>query len=311
MQPFSERFPKPLLPVCNKPMIVHHVEFMRSIGITRIVVLIGHKGYEIAKVLGDGRQFGCEIRYVEQRTMLGIGHAVGLLEPELKDPFFLFLGDIYFTPANFGQAIEIFENRNAGAVLVTRDEDDTEAIRRNFAIIQDDSGRVVRVIEKPRHAPNRLKGVGIYLFDPAIFDAIRRTPRTALRDEYELTDAIQVLIDDGHAVYPAGVIREDINLTAPADLLRANLLHAFSIAPESAMASDIRFHPGARLEKCVVGEKAEIASPIEMRYSLVFPGTKVESHAALDRAIVTPHGIVDCRPWLDLGQIPAACSRAA
>ncbi len=303
MQPFNQRYPKPLLPVCNRPLIVHHVEFMRSIGISKIVILIGHKGYEIAKVLGEGSQFGVEIRYVEQRTMLGIGHAVGLLEAEIQDPFLLLLGDIYFTPHKFQSAIDLFESRSAGAVLVTKEEDDPQAIRRNFAILQNADGRVVRVIEKPRHAPNKKKGVGIYLFDPAIFDAIRRTPRTALRDEYELTDAIQVMIDDGYSVFPANAIHQDINLTTPADLLRANLLHARAIEPAAAMGHNVQLHPEARVANSVVGQNSAIETAIEINHSLIFPETRVQSKSPLDRVIVTPDGLVDCRPWVDLSQL--------
>jgi dTDP-glucose pyrophosphorylase len=165
---------------------------------------------------------------------------------------------------------------------------------------------VTRVIEKPRHAPNKLKGVGLYLFDPAIFDAIRRTPRTALRDEYELTDAIQVLIDDGYPVYPSSVIGLDINLTAPADLLRANLCHAQLATSETAIAADVRMHPDARVRNSVLGANVEVASPIEIMNSVVFAGTRVESHATLDRAIITPLGLVDCRPLLDLSQTPGS-----
>ena len=79
------------------------------------------------------------------------------------------------------------------------------------------------MIEKPQHPPSRLKGCGLYLFDPIFFDAVRRTPRTAMRDEYEITDAIQIFIDDGHRVRAARVIRDDLNLSYPADLLDINL----------------------------------------------------------------------------------------
>ena len=54
------------------------------------------------------------------------------------------------------------------------------------------------MIEKPRYVDSQLKGCGLYVFDPHIFDAIRRTPRTAMRDEYEITDSIQILINDGY-----------------------------------------------------------------------------------------------------------------
>ena len=55
----------------------------------------------------------------------------------------------------------------------------------------------------------------MYLFDVSFFDAVRRTPRSALRDEYELTDAIQIYIDDGHRVSTANVVSDDVNLTVP------------------------------------------------------------------------------------------------
>jgi len=304
MYPFSERCPKPLLPVCNKPMILHQIEFMASVGIHEVVVLIGHKGFEISKVLGDGSGFGVDIRYIEQKQTLGIGHAVGLLERELgNDPFLLFLGDIYFVPDRFHRIFEVYENQGGGAVLATREEENADAIRLNFAIVQSSDGRVTRVIEKPRHTPNRLKGVGIYLFDPAIFDAIRRTPRTALRDEYELTDAIQVMIDDGHPVRPANVIAEDINLTAPTDLLRANIVHAARCVPGAAMGANLLLHPQARVRNSIIGAGSEIVKPIEVANSLVFAGTRVESGVSLDRAIVTPHGLFDCRPFLELSEL--------
>ena len=87
--------------------------------------------------------------------------------------------------------------------MATKEESDPEVIRRNFSLNLREDGTVARVIEKPRYTSNHLKGVGLYLFDTAIFDAVRRTPRTAMRDEYELTDSIQVFIDDGHPVRPA------------------------------------------------------------------------------------------------------------
>src|SRR5215470_10849703 len=109
--------------------------------------------------------------------MLGIGHAVGLLEPHISDPFLLLLGDIYLVADDFQKMFDTFESHNCGGVLATKEEQDPEAIRRNFTVIQNAEGRVTRVLEKPRHATNRLKGVGMYLFEPVVFDSIRRTPR--------------------------------------------------------------------------------------------------------------------------------------
>ena len=302
MAPFSERYPKPLLPVGGRPMLEHQIDMMREIGIREIVVLIGHKGFEIAKALGNGTRLGVSLTYVEQTSALGIAHAVGRLEPEIKKPFLLFLGDIYFVPSDLRIMFRLFEQQGGGGVLATRDESDPEAIRRNFSITLSPEGYVTRVIEKPRHAPNRKKGVGIYLFDLAIFDAIRRTPRTALRDEYELTDAIQVLIDDGSKVRPADVIEEDINLTNPGDLLRCNLLHAATMPAIARIGERSVIHPGATLSNCVIGARVRIEHPIHLQNSLVFDDTTLNATADMDRVIVTPDGVVDCRYLVNLEQ---------
>jgi dTDP-glucose pyrophosphorylase len=292
MAPFSDSIPKPILPVCNRPLIEYQIEMMKAVGITDIVVLVGHKGYEIARILGDGSRLGVAISYVEQTTMLGIAHAVGRLEPYVNRPFLLFLGDIFFVPGELGLMFRRFEDQGGGAVLATR-EDVPEAIRRNFAITLSPAGYVTRVVEKPRYTANRLKGVGLYLFDLAIFDAIRRTPRTAMRDEYEITDAIQVLIDDGYPVRPAEVIEDDINVTAPADLLRINLMQARR-TPQNAVWADAGIHAGASLENCIVGRGVVISQPIRIANSLIFDHARVDTLTGFANHIVTPHTVVDC-----------------
>ena len=89
-----DEFPKPILPIGNKPLLVHQIELLRSMGIIDITVLIGHKGYQITRVLGDGERHGVRLQFVEQKSMLGIAHALGQLENYVDRPFLLFLGDI-------------------------------------------------------------------------------------------------------------------------------------------------------------------------------------------------------------------------
>lgn len=309
MHPFSDRWPKPLLPIANKPLIVRQIETMRSIGISRILVLVGHKGFEISRVLGDGSQFGVNIRYVEQSSTLGLAHAVGRLEPHINGAFLLFLGDIFFVHSDLRQMFRMFEQQGGGAVLATR-EDDIEAIRRNFSITLSPEGLVTRVIEKPRHPQNRLKGVGIYLFDLPIFDAIRRTPRTAMRDEYELTDSIQVMIDDGNPVRPANVVLDDINLTNPNDLLRCNLIQASCAPATNLVGQNVRLHPEARVANSVIGANVVVPNPIAIVNSVIFDDTHVESRTDVQDTILTPECHVDCRYFGDTVR-PVIVSAAA
>ena len=296
MAPFSERYPKPLLPVANRPLIQYQIELMRELGIRDILLLIGHKGFEIARVFGDGSAHGVRIRYVEQTQTLGIAHAVGRLEAYADRPMLLFLGDIFFVPGDLREMFALFEAQRGGAVLAAKVEPDARAIQKNFSMLFDDStGRVRRVIEKPRHPPNNLKGVGLYLFDVTVFDAIRRTPRSAMRDEYEITDSIQVMIDDGHPVSVAKCVRDDINVTSPRDLLRCNLLQVALNPDGRVCGSDVTLADGARLDQVVLGNHVVVQHPISLRQSVVFDNTFIGCATDIDNAIVLPDCIVDCK----------------
>jgi len=295
MAPFSQRFPKPLLPICNRPILQYQIEYMKQAGITDIILVIGHLGYAIARHFGDGEALGVNIRYVEQEETLGIAHAVGRLEPYISSPFLLFLGDIFFITEELSVMIDLFAAKKASAVLAVKREEDPEAIKRNFAVSLDDEGFVTRVIEKPRYVTNRIKGCGLYLFDLHIFDAIRRTPRTAMRDEYEITDAIQILVDDGFPVVVSHVVRKDMNVSFPHDLLLCSLEEIHHRGVEFTMGTGCEIHPDVRLDRAVIGDRVRIRHPILVRQSMIFSDTTVETREDLQRCILTPETLIECK----------------
>jgi len=290
--PFSERYPKPILPILGKPLLQYQIECLRELGVRRVIIVIGHLGFEIVRTLGDGRQLGVAIEYVDQGKTLGIAHAVSKLEPLVDRPFMLFLGDIFFVHDDLERMVAMLGPDDVRGVLAVKDEPSIEAVRRNFVVREDEHGFVTRVIEKPQHPQSMLKGCGVYLFDPVFFDAARRTPRTAMRDEYELTDAIQIFVDDGHRVRAAHVVRDDLNLSYPADLLDINLK---LLGEQSLIGTDVRLAPGCRVEHSVILDGATVTHPIEIRDSLVFPGVTVTATSDLRRAIVTADGMIECR----------------
>jgi dTDP-glucose pyrophosphorylase len=296
MGQFSDRYPKPLLPVANKPLIQYQIEMLRALGIVDILLLVGHKGFEISRVFGDGSALGVRIRYVEQTQTLGIAHAVGRFEPYVDRPILLFLGDIFFVPRDLSQMLRQFQaQERKGAVLAAKREADPQVIRKNFSMLLNARGLVQRVVEKPRHPPNNLKGVGLYLFDLTVFDAIGRTPRTALRDEYEITDSIQLMIDDGHPVSVCECIHDDINVTTPRDLLRCNLLQAAAANEQLIVGREVVLAPGVQLHHSVIGHHVAVQHPIAIRNSVVFDNTLVACTTDIEHAIVLPEGIVDCK----------------
>jgi len=277
IQPFTQETPKPLLPILDRPLILWQIETMRDLGITDIVILIGHLAHRVVQTLGDGSQFGVRLRYVEQSEVLGIAHAVGCVQPLVDRPFLLFLGDIFFETENLGDMLELFAREDIDAVLAVKEEDDPQAIRRNFTVALNDEGLVKRVIEKPVDPRTNLKGCGLYLFAPTIFDAVHRTPRTAYRDEYELTDSIQIFIDYGYRVAVAPVIQRDLNLSEPADLLHLNLGAMRSSAADRYIAGNATVDPGATVHQSVVMSGAHIESGVELDHCLVMPRERIQA----------------------------------
>ena len=289
LMPISENYPKPLLPICNKPIVQYQLEYMRDVGIDEVFLVVGHLKSAFEKEFGSGDNLGLKLRFLEQESQLGIAHAVYMLERQLKTPFLLFLGDIFILPRGLDDMVNMFFEKKAGAVLAVKEENDLDAIKRNFSVILDDRGQVKRVIEKPRYVRNNMKGCGVYLFDLPFFDALRRTPRTAMRDEYELTDSIQIFINDDYPVFVAEAIEDDINITFPEDLLLCNYLELKkrgkksiigenTIVPDtcevidSVIGSDIEISPNTRkIERCVIFNESKPGNLVEIENSLITP----------------------------------------
>jgi dTDP-glucose pyrophosphorylase len=295
MYPFSERSPKPILPILNRPLLAHQIEVMRESGITDVHIVVGDLGYQVAGAFGDGSQFGVKINFIEQESTLGLAHAVGALESRVQLPFLLMLGDIYFhLKAPLGPLCEEVLAGTTNANLVSMYEPNPEMVRRNFVIQANADGRVSKVIEKPRYVDSQLKGCGLYVFDPHIFDAIRRTPRTAMRDEYEITDSIQILINDGYVVHHKPIVERDLNLTKPDDLLTINLIELARARLPRLVDESAVLAKGTQVEHSVIGKNVVVTHPIRITHSVIMPGVKVQTSTDLDSVVMDGEHTVFC-----------------
>lgn len=292
MGPFGNEIPKPIVPICNKPLLAYQLEQMRQAGIEEVLIVIGHLGHCITSALGDGSDYGVRITYVEQQECLGIAHAVGQLEPYIDRPFILFLGDIFFEIPGLHVMIEEMERTEAAAVLAVKEETDPEAVKRNFAVIVREDGSVRRVIEKPRRLPNMLKGCGLYMFDLSIFEAVARTPRTAMRDEYELTDSIQILIDYEYGVRVSPLVEWDINVTYIGDLIRCSRHVLAREGKSSLVGAGCRLADGVELDETVLGDNVVISGPARLERCVVLPGLALDAGAHYADSVITADGVL-------------------
>jgi dTDP-glucose pyrophosphorylase len=262
------------------------MESMVDLGIKDIFIVCSHLKEAFQKYFQDGHQLGVSIRYVEQEKPLGIAHALAGVEKYVKTPFLLFLGDILFITRDLHKMLDLFEKRQACGILAVKQESNPDYIKRNFAVLLHESKMVKRVVEKPRYISNNLKGCGIYLFDLPIFDSVRRTPRTAMRDEYEITSSIQILIDDGYPVYPAEVIEWDMNITVLDDLILSNLMMLDFLHKDSEIGKNVCLHPETKIIHSVVGNDVVVEHPLTIQDSMIMPGTRIIGEDNIHRSLI-------------------------
>ena len=124
-----------------------------------------------------------------------------------------------------------------------------------------------------------------------------------MRDEYELTDSIQVFIDDGHPVRPALSIIEDINLTTPQDILSCNLKQ---LKGNSLIGEGCLLHLGSTISNSIIGANVTVKYPIEIKNSVVFEGACIDSVSSVESYVVTPDCMVDCKHGTQFGKVVTA-----
>jgi glucose-1-phosphate thymidylyltransferase len=266
LRPLTHTGPKQLIPVANRPVIEYAVEDLREVGITDVAVVLGNKGREeIQAHLGDGSAFGVDITYVVQGNPLGIAHAVGCCREFVgEDDFVVYLGDNVLK-RGIADLVGSFEaGEHAASIALQHVEDPGQ-----FGVADvDGDGRVRALVEKPEEPPSDLALVGVYVFSPAVFDAIDAV-EPSWRDELEITDAIQWLLEyrgtiDSHVV--EGWWKDT---GKPGDILDANRLLLEDADPELAgtvedgaeVSGRVDLREGARVEAgAVVRGPASIAS---------------------------------------------------
>jgi glucose-1-phosphate thymidylyltransferase len=221
LRPITHTGPKQLVPVANKPVLKYAIDDLKEAGITEIGVILGNKGRdEIQALLGDGSQHGVEITYIIQGNPLGLAHAAGCAREFVgNDDFVMYLGD-NILKSGVTNLVEDFESGEYGAGIALQEVDNPQA----FGIADvDNEGSVAELIEKPDNPPTNLALIGMYVFSPAVFDAIDNL-EPSWRGELEITDAIQRLLEDGYEIDSHVVTGWWKDTGKPKDILEANRL---------------------------------------------------------------------------------------
>ncbi len=312
MGQLSEQVPKPLVPVANVPMIGHVLTSLRAAGVREVAVIVGYMADKVRAYVGDGRRFGVDVAYLEQQIANGTGAATLMGEEFVgDDPFVLAFADIIVHPDFYVSFANRLLDRDCDALLAVRVVDDPW---QGAAVYADDQWRVSKVIEKPKPGTSATNydSAGMFAFRPAIFDQLHRL-QPSERGEFELTQAIDMAINEGRPVEAWAIERYWSNVSSPANLLAINeeLLAerckggAAAIDNSAVVASDAQVDalcaiaagakvgPYAQLrENVCLGEGAHVGEAATLRHAVVMDGARVGAGASVFHAVVGPGATV-------------------
>jgi dTDP-glucose pyrophosphorylase len=212
--------PKVLIKVNDKPIVQYVVDYWKPY-VNRFVFVVGYKGYEVIKYLHESGLKNYII--VSQFEQKGIAHALLQTEQKLSGNFVVALGDcIQKGHFNYPKSLQLGCGVWNGA--------DLDEIYKSYSVFilscDDKEDWVSKVIEKPKTVDdieNAHCGMGTYFFDTSVFKYIKNTKPSLLRNEIEITDVIQNMINEGEEISPVGFDGVYINMTSPEDINEAEI----------------------------------------------------------------------------------------
>ncbi len=294
LYPLTYTCAKQLVPVANKPVLFRVIEAIHEAGINDIGIVVGDTAAEIREAVGDGSRWGVEITYIKQEAPLGLAHAVKTAQEFLGDErFVMFLGDNVIQ-GGISRLISQFESSECNSQIVLTQV----AHPQQYGVAVLKNGSIVKLVEKPRDPPSDLALVGIYMFDHNIFEAVNHI-RPSWRNELEITDAIQYLVDRGYKVFPYVHTGWWIDTGAPGDMLDANRLVLDELEPQvegyvdrdSKLIGKVTIQKGAEIISSIIRGPAIVGEGTRIVNSYIGPFTSIYHHVLVEKSEIE-HSIV-------------------
>jgi glucose-1-phosphate thymidylyltransferase len=283
LRPLTYATAKQLIPVGGTPVLFHALEDIAEAGIHEVGIVVGATAEEIRTAVGDGSRWGLDVTYITQDAPLGLAHAVMTARHFVQgQPFLMYLGDNVL-PEGLTRFVEEFERTTPDAQIFLARVPAPE----RFGVVVLEGDRVVRLVEKPKTFVSDLALVGVYLFRDSILEACDQLS-PSWRGEYEITEAIQWLVDHGRTVRAQQVTGWWKDTGKVEDLLEANrtLLSLRDHANKgdvdlaSTLVGDVSIASGASIAR------SRIVGPVAVGADTVVEDSEIGPNVSLDRGCV-------------------------
>ena len=303
LRPLTVYTPKPIVPFLNRPFLLYQIEILRRAGIENITLSLSYQPDKIEQVLGDGADFGVNLRFITEPSPMGTGGAYKFAAAEIRETTVVFNGDI-LTDLEVAKVIEFHQSRQATATIVLAPVENPAA----YGLVETDrQGKVLRFREKPQ--PEELAqlttntiNAGIYILEPEVLDLIPAGKNHSFEYNvfpdllssqkafyaYILTDNYWRDIGNpqsylqGHLDYLEGKIKGfEIERS-----VRADISHTALVDKNSFVEEECVIKPNVRIINSIIGKGVLVEEKAVIENSVVWSHTRVSSGAEIRNSVV-------------------------
>jgi glucose-1-phosphate thymidylyltransferase len=305
LRPITYSQQKQLIPVANKPILFYAIEDVIEAGIKDIGIIVCPNKEQVMETVNNAN-FDAEITFIEQDAPRGIAHAVKISEDFIENgPFIVYLGD-NILKGGIMQYVERFKKQDMDASILLTPYENPE--RFGVAELNSD-GSVKRLIEKPEKPPSNLVLVGIYFFREAIFEAVKKI-KPSWRNELEITDAIEYLIEKSFRVHSEIVRGWWKDTGKPEDILDANrlilddLIHNIKREVVGEIRGRVSIGKGTKVnEGSVIKGPALIGRSCVIKDGYIGPYTSIGNNCTIINSEVEDSVVMDGARLINVGNI--------
>lgn len=294
-----------MLPILGQPIVERVMEGLWDSGIDAFILVVSPEDADIVEYFTRESPLGSHVSFVEQRERKGMAHALRQAAPNIQGTFVLSACDNLVSRDHTSALISSHQADPSRQATLSLMRVPADLISRTGIVALDDGWTVRRIVEKPapEEAPSDVASLPLYVFEPALLDHLPDVPLSP-RGEYELQDAIQMLIDRGGTV--RGVLADSrLTLTNAQDLLSINQhyllnggqtphLAPYTVGPNTQLVTPLRIEQGTTIgADCEIGphvyieRDSTIGSNVTIRDAVVLRGAVVPAGSVVEGQVVS------------------------
>jgi mannose-1-phosphate guanylyltransferase len=285
LRPLTVYTPKPVVPIVNRPFLFYQIDLLKRAGIKDITLALGYQPNKIEDIFGDGQEYGVNIRYVVETTMLGTAGAYKNAEAQLRQTTVVFNGDI-ITDANIKDVVNFHREKQAAATIVLTPVKNPSI----YGLAETDAdGRVVRFIEKPKAEEITCNTInaGIYVLEPSILNFIPEDEKFSF--EYQLFPALleakQPVFGFTWSGYWMDIGTPQRYLKANDDLLNGRI-KSFKVERTPFPLPNGEGEPPQIDKRSVIDPSCTIKPGVEIVNSVIGPNCFIEERARIENSVL-------------------------